>query len=112
MKLSDLTSVNRFKINFSPLKHNSMKKLRLVMLLITAVISNNLLANGTGQTGCIPDFGYFRDSSTSAKTYYFHDASQGSPVMWLWNFGDGNTSTLQNPVHTYYKTLMIQSGFA
>jgi serine protease len=27
--------------------------------------------------------------------------SDGTIVSWLWNFGDGNTSTAQNPVHTY-----------
>lgn len=31
----------------------------------------------------------------------FQDLSTGSPVSWLWDFGDGNTSTLQNPSHTY-----------
>ncbi len=31
----------------------------------------------------------------------FLDASFPSPVSWLWNFGDGNSSTLQNPTHTY-----------
>lgn len=31
----------------------------------------------------------------------FTDTSTGSPSTWLWNFGDGGTSTLQNPQHTY-----------
>ncbi len=30
----------------------------------------------------------------------FIDSSQNA-VSWLWDFGDGTTSTLQNPVHTY-----------
>lgn len=33
----------------------------------------------------------------------FKDKSTGSPTSWYWNFGDGNSSTAQNPVHTYYK---------
>jgi len=31
----------------------------------------------------------------------FMDASSGSPSSWLWNFGDGETSTEQNPLHEY-----------
>jgi len=31
----------------------------------------------------------------------FTDVSSGTPVSWNWNFGDGNTSTVQNPSHTY-----------
>ncbi len=31
----------------------------------------------------------------------FSHTSAVVPTNWLWNFGDGNTSTLQNPTHTY-----------
>jgi PKD repeat protein len=31
----------------------------------------------------------------------FTDQSPGSPVSWLWSFGDGTTATDQNPVHVY-----------
>ena len=31
----------------------------------------------------------------------FTDTSTGSPTSWSWNFGDGATSTDQNPAHTY-----------
>ncbi|MCF8461600.1 MAG: M4 family metallopeptidase [Flavobacteriales bacterium] len=31
----------------------------------------------------------------------FADQSINGATSWLWNFGDGNTSTAQNPTHTY-----------
>ena len=34
-------------------------------------------------------------------TVQFNDTSTGNPTLWNWTFGDGNTSTDQNPTHTY-----------
>lgn len=31
----------------------------------------------------------------------FEDTTDGRTTSWLWSFGDGNTSTRQNPTHTY-----------
>lgn len=40
-------------------------------------------------------------SGTEPLTVNFTDSSTNSPTSWLWNFGDGTTSTLQNPSKTY-----------
>jgi PKD repeat protein len=38
---------------------------------------------------------------TAGQTVSFTDASTGSPTSWLWTFGDGSTSTAQNPTRTF-----------
>ncbi len=40
-------------------------------------------------------------SGTAPLTVQFTDESTGNPASWSWNFGDGNTSTLENPTNTY-----------
>ncbi|MBK8952383.1 MAG: PKD domain-containing protein [Chitinophagaceae bacterium] len=32
----------------------------------------------------------------------FFDLSTGNPTSWYWDFGNGNSSTLQNPIATYF----------
>jgi PKD repeat protein len=44
----------------------------------------------------------FAESGNSGNVV-FQDASTGSPTSWSWTFGDGGTSTVQNPSHKYKK---------
>jgi len=39
--------------------------------------------------------------SVSALDVDFQDRSSNGPTSWLWDFGDGNNSNVQNPSHTY-----------
>ncbi len=51
---------------------------------------------------CQSDFTAIADSSSNVQyLYYFNDLSAGNPDNWFWEFGDGNISHEQNPVHTY-----------
>lgn len=45
----------------------------------------------------------FTANTTSSCTgvIQFTDHSSNGPVSWFWDFGDGTTSTLQNPLHAY-----------
>lgn len=45
----------------------------------------------------------FNIQSTDGCLYKFLDLSYYEPKEWTWNFGDGSTSTLQNPQHAYVK---------
>ncbi len=50
--------------------------------------------------------GAFSASPTSGKTplrVQFTERSTGSPTSWRWSFGDGTSSTVKNPLHTYTK---------
>lgn len=46
-------------------------------------------------------FGYKIIDTIDTRQVYFYNQSDGKPTSFIWVFGDGNTSNLENPVHTY-----------
>ena len=57
------------------------------------------------QTPLTADFSSGSPTSGQAPlNVQFNDNSIGGPAIWFWDFGDGNTSTVQNPSHTYTTT--------
>ena len=49
----------------------------------------------------IPGFQASPSAPLSGQTVQFTDTSGNAPTAWLWQFGDGSTSTAQNPTHVY-----------
>ncbi|MEE8572697.1 MAG: PKD domain-containing protein, partial [Gemmatimonadota bacterium] len=47
------------------------------------------------------DFEAVPTSGSAPLDVSFSDLSTGSPTSWLWNFGDGFSSSAQHPSHTY-----------
>jgi PKD repeat protein len=63
----------------------------------------------------VVNFGAAPTMGVAPLAVTFADLSTGNVSRWLWNFGDGATSTLRNPAHTYanagtYDVMLTVSG--
>ena len=67
----------------------------------TATYCDSIVINVGTPTNCQADFSYF--PAVGNNTFLFLDSSfaPGPQIFYAWDFGDGNTSTQQDPVHTF-----------
>ncbi|MFT5779538.1 MAG: PKD repeat protein, partial [Crocinitomicaceae bacterium] len=73
----------------------------LVCLTITEACTDSTICNSIVIT-CVPPTASFTQVSVELDaTFSDASTSAGTITDWAWDFGDGNTSTLQNPNHTY-----------
>jgi tripartite motif-containing protein 71 len=77
-----------------------------VTLTVTNAAGSNTVTKTNYITVVAKPVAAFSASPTSGKvplTVKFTDKSTGLPSSWKWTFGDGSTSTVQNPTHKYAK---------
>lgn len=66
-----------------------------------AVCAQTVMTNYVCATAPVAEFSGSPTTVCLGNSVSFTDASTNTPTSWLWDFGDGNNSTAQNPSHTY-----------
>ncbi len=54
------------------------------------------------------EFSFSPPSPKMGESVSFTDTSSGAPTSWLWSFGDGQTSALRNPTHSFSMAAIYQ----
>jgi PKD repeat protein len=67
----------------------------------TSSASQTITVTNAPQTGVTANFSATPDSGQAPLAVQFTDQSSGPVVSWKWSFGDGASSSAQNPSHTY-----------
>lgn len=76
-------------------------------------LGNESIEHGLNPTP-IAEFSFSPDSGKAPLEVGFVDESRNDPVSWSWDFGDGETSVKQNPLHIYAQpgiyTVILTAG--
>ena len=63
--------------------------------------STYIVVCDTTYSNCWIDFSYYQSDSTGLEVTFEAIGALGTITSYLWDFGDGNTSTEENPAHVY-----------
>jgi adhesin HecA-like repeat protein len=74
------------------------------LVVVNATVDGQTISTGSvasGSSGPVANFTVNQTSGTVPLAVQFTDVSTGTPTSWNWSFGDGGSSTLENPAHVY-----------
>jgi len=98
---------NGFTFNgFTPPPQTYAAGVYNISLTVTTSGGCTATATGTVKVGTVKPTPLFTATPTTqcvGQPIQFTDQSTGGADQWLWDFGDGSTSSLQNPAYTYTK---------
>ncbi|MBL0057286.1 MAG: gliding motility-associated C-terminal domain-containing protein [Chitinophagaceae bacterium] len=106
--------VNNWKWNFDNLRRSSLQNPSIVygsfgLKKTQLIVSNGVCTDTSAWVPILLD-NYLNAGFEASnfvcpnETAVFKDTSVGNILSWNWSFGNGNTSTLQNPPVQYYST--------
>ena len=130
--LLDVTSVKLQKSGISDISATNLVVVSATQITCsfnlngkTAGVYNILATDSSSQSGTgsslftiypVADFSAAPLTGSAPLAVSFEDLSAGFPTTWSWTFGDGNTSAIQSPAHTYVTngtysvTLTVSNG--
>lgn len=86
-----------------------MNKLRIAILIALIIFTLGSGIGGATPTAPIAKIGTNVSIGEVPLSVQFTDLSENNnKQQWDWEFGDGNTSTEQNPIHTYFSVGLYQ----
>ncbi len=126
--LNSLNKLTTHTLSFTPPPSavlNTPLRMRIIDEYYSYTISSACYNSNYGQAedytikiqpNNVPPVAAFSTAVNSCQgTVNFTDNSLNTPTSWIWNFGDGNASSLQNPTYTYtaagtYTVLLIATN--
>ena len=109
-----------YTYNWNPSGQSTQTATGLSIGTYTATVTDSNSCTTISTVTVAPISATFKVNYTSAckgKPFFFTDQSAGNPIQWYWNMGDGYTSTIKNPWHSYNSpgtftvSLIVTNGF-
>jgi uncharacterized surface protein with fasciclin (FAS1) repeats len=92
-------------MNINPIWRRDKVKIKILVILVSIAIIAGVLSGCIEEENKKPVAGFsFPTNTVVNSAIQFTDTStdsDGTIEEWSWDFGDGGSSTLQNPTHTY-----------
>jgi len=100
------------------MKKREFTKSALIAVICIAIAFCQSNSTGDDTSVLVASFSVIPAHPLVGQPAQFTDTSAGNPDSWSWEFGDGESSVIRNPIHTYVTageygaTLTVRSGLA
>ena len=77
------------------------RRISVLLMIFALIFCFSIAGSASAVSVPVANFTSNVTNGSAPLTVQYTDTSAGSPTSWNWNFGDGQSSTVENPTHTY-----------